>query len=713
MIDKIEKLCCGCGACLNICPADAIKMPYIKTNFYTPIVNKKKCIKCGKCINVCPAIKYKSPNTQEPLCYAVSANDEERKKSTSGAFFPVLAKYILQQDGYVCGVAWNKKWETEHILINREIDLQKIRISKYVQSKIGICFRKIKNLLDSEKLVLFSGTPCQNAGLLNFLGKKYDNLITVDILCHGIPSPRIWQDYLDKNFNRNEIININFRKKIAGWAACNETSFNNINACSIDTIDGKQTPIGIFYEAFIKHRLSNESCIDCKYKKVKRPADFTMGDFWHFYHDKKLDDGLGLSVLLLNNQKALEIFSFLKKNFKLVKEISIKNHYDWAELLPKDRNTKERPLLFNHYLKGFDVNTCINEALGKHYDIGLCTMVRGINYGSSLVAYSTYKILDSLNKSVLMINKKIWEQESRFDIVNEFMQKYYPNISRKYEIQDDYSELNNLVDTFIVGSDTLWQYKDIHKTGNFFWLDFANDNKGKISFCTSFAHDIPDIPKEKYKELELLYKRFDAISARESSGTKNLKELFGVKRPVHLYDPTLIVNPQIFKNISNASKRKDKNYILAYILDLTEEKEKMLNYIKKISNKELKVIPAMYYNGDSKIVTEKGVSIEDFVYLIKNADFVITNSFHGTCFSIIFEIPFYALINNERGSARWQIFRNMHLSNRLIDDINLIYKYRSLNYNIDFSYAKQKIIKEREKAIKWLNLALANIKQKT
>lgn len=707
MIDKTEKLCCGCGACANICPVGAIEMRFEEFNFYTPIVNQEKCVKCGKCLKVCPALEYKSKNTKEPVCYAVSAQDEERKNSTSGAIFPVIAKYILNKGGYVCGVAWDENFEARHIIINDEKDLYKLRYSKYVQATTGNCFSAIKKLLEDNKYVLFSGTPCQNAGLIKFLGKDYEKLVTVDILCHGTPSPKVWQDYLEKNFEKDKITDINFRNKNNGWVRCSEIWYYGSSSSSISLPNGKEEPIGVFYEAFLKHRLSNEACLECKYRPIKRPADFTLGDFWHFYKNKEMNDGLGLSAVLLNNKKAEKIFNEIKPKFKSVKKINMGNHYNWIEINSISRATKERKTFFEHYNNGWNLNKCLNESVSKHYDIGLCTMMSAANYGSSLVAYSVYKILESLNKSILMIDKQIWSGGSNKEPHVLFAQKHYPNISRKFKIKDDHTELNNFVDTFVVGSDTLWWWNDIKNVKNFFWLDFAFSNKKKISFCTSFAQNNIDIPKEKYQELKYLYSRFDSISTREESGVKNLKNIFGVENAIHLYDPTFVVNPAIFEELAAESKRTDKNYIVAYLLDITLEKEEALKHIAKLLGKELKVIPRMCYKKKpSRFITDTFIPVEDFIYLLKNADFIVSDSFHGTCFSIIFEKPFYTFINNARGAARWQIFKNMDLTDRLIDNISLFIENKEISTNVDFSSAKTIVEKERDKAIHWIKNAL-------
>ena len=405
MINTKSKLCTGCGACQNICPVNAIFMSCEKNNFYQPVVDEQKCIKCNKCINICPAINYKSSNTNILETYAVSANDDVRIKSTSGGAFGIIAERILNSGGYVCGAAWDKNWNVKHIIINDIKDLDKLRFSKYVQSNIDFCFREIKTLLNKNKLVLFSGTPCQNAGLISFLGKNYNNLYTIDLLCHGNPSPKVWQDYLKENYDINQIININFRDKKLGWIGCNNSLYNSdINF--IETEESKNS-IGVYYEAFLKHILSNESCIDCKYKYIPRPADFTLGDFWCFNkYDAKLNDGKGLSIVCLNSDKAKKLFEKIQNKFKLKQKINLHNRWKHLEIVNKSRFNSQRTKFFSQYNKNYKVTKNLNAVLQKHYDIGLLSFFNGLNYGSALVAYSVYKILEELGYSVLMINKK-------------------------------------------------------------------------------------------------------------------------------------------------------------------------------------------------------------------------------------------------------------------------------------------------------------------
>lgn len=210
--------CCGCSACMNICPNNAIKMKIDNKGFKYPIVDDEKCVNCGLCDKVCP---YNNEYTKKEIYNKSVAyggwnnNDEIRKNSTSGGIFSAISKYVLDNNGLICGAIYDDNLKVIHEIVDNIENLKKINGSKYVQSDMKDNFKKIKKYLEDGKLVLFSGTPCQVSGLNSFLGKEYENLYTCDIVCHGVPSPKVFEKYkkeLEKAKN-SEIININFRDK--------------------------------------------------------------------------------------------------------------------------------------------------------------------------------------------------------------------------------------------------------------------------------------------------------------------------------------------------------------------------------------------------------------------------------------------------------------------------------------------------------------------
>lgn len=311
--------CCGCGACANKCPVKAISLRENEEGFLAPAIDENLCTDCGLCARACPALNVRYENTTEPECYAAMAEDEIRMKSSSGGIFSLLAEHIIDKGGYVCGAAFNKDWSVSHIIIDNKQDLAKLRGSKYVQSDTENCYRETKKLLDAGKEVLFSGCPCQIAGLYSFLGKKYEKLFTVDILCHGTPSPGIWKKYLRETFPHQKIIGINFRnKEKIGWSCSH---------CTFSLKDGNEIVSDDYTKMFHNTALMRPSCENCKHSKLPRPADITLGDWWGIdKYQSDINDNQGLSFVLLNNDKGKKIFNAL--NLPLKQKISLKPEYN-------------------------------------------------------------------------------------------------------------------------------------------------------------------------------------------------------------------------------------------------------------------------------------------------------------------------------------------------------------------------------------------------
>lgn len=208
--------CYGCGACEQTCHVEAIKMIQDDEGFYYPIINSQICIHCGKCIKVCPSVKEKDINASKPNCFAVCANNKIRIKSSSGGVFTLIAQEILSTKGVVCGAAFNQEFELRHMIIDSAKELDDLRGSKYVQSKIGVIYREIESYLNQGTKVFFVGTPCQVAGLKAYLKAKTENLLTADLVCHGVASQLVFNQYIEENFGKKNIKKFVFRTKEFG-----------------------------------------------------------------------------------------------------------------------------------------------------------------------------------------------------------------------------------------------------------------------------------------------------------------------------------------------------------------------------------------------------------------------------------------------------------------------------------------------------------------
>ena len=313
---EIKEDCCGCTACKNICPVNVIEMKEDEEGFLYPIVNEEKCIKCGLCKKVCPVLNAKV-NKKEQKGYVLNNKDEEiRRDSTSGGAFSAIANYVLRKDGVVFGAVFSENCKVvKHKWIDKNGDIAIFRGSKYVQSYLGDSFKEVKNFLLQDRYVCFSGTPCQIEGLKRFLQKDYEKLITVDVMCHAVPSPLVWKKYYEYikkyKLNNEEVNRVLFRDKSRyGFKySCMTLKSNNYNYS-----EGVETDP--YLRAFFGDLSDRPSCYKCAFKKQYHESDFTIWDcFIAEEFDKKLDDDKGTSRVLLNTTKAMKIFENIKLDF--------------------------------------------------------------------------------------------------------------------------------------------------------------------------------------------------------------------------------------------------------------------------------------------------------------------------------------------------------------------------------------------------------------
>ena len=340
-----EKNCCGCHACYNICPKNAIAMVEDEKGFKYPRTDIEKCINCGLCEKVCPVLKNNEINNQPKVFACINKNDKIRKESSSGGMFSLIAENILQYNGVVFGAMLNDKFEVVHSYVENINDLYKFRGSKYVQSIIGDCYKKSKEILENGRYVLFTGTPCQIEGLKSYLQKDYDKLYTQDIICHGVPSPKVWKKYIDfrKSIDRKKINKIEFRNKDAGWKNYN-IKFNYKENSYI-----KEAKKDVYIQSFLNNLCLRDSCYNCKFKKENRNSDITLADFWGIQNVlPKMDDDRGTSLVIVNSRKGEELFESVKENIKYI-EVNFNEAIRYNKsMISSVKLPKNRELFFNN-----------------------------------------------------------------------------------------------------------------------------------------------------------------------------------------------------------------------------------------------------------------------------------------------------------------------------------------------------------------------------
>ena len=315
MIEITDKTkCCGCQACGDICGKKAISFKTDEEGIWYPVVDKDKCVECGICEKVCPIINSikNHKNSSTPKCYVLQAPESyDRLQSASGGAYTLIARTIFEKGGIVAGHIWDEQFGVKGFITGDEKDIEILRGTKYLQSDVEGLYLAVRKYLNENKLVLFSGTPCQNAAMRSFLKRDYDNLIMTDFVCMGIDSPLAFKKYIYslENQYQSKVIYFKAKSKEVGWRyLTNKAVFEN--GKSYFGINGRDANLN----ATFLNVLVRPSCYDCKYKGFPRVSDMTIGDYWRKKYDyDPLDDNSGTSYIMLHNDKAISFFDVVKK----------------------------------------------------------------------------------------------------------------------------------------------------------------------------------------------------------------------------------------------------------------------------------------------------------------------------------------------------------------------------------------------------------------
>ena len=691
ILDKKE--CTGCSVCAQVCPHNCIKMIETKEGFHYPVIDEKLCTDCGLCVKKCHALNdnFKTDFNQE--FYDVRASDEIRMKSSSGGMFTLIADYVFENNGFVCGASWRKDWlGVEHIIIDDKKDLDKLRGSKYVESSLGNIFSEIKKLLNDKKLVLFSGTPCQVSALNFYLGRDYENLITVDLLCNSVVPQKVWIKYLRENFSDNDIKNIeyiNFRdKNKIGWdpAHCIYIKFKYGEYLSYGANNS-------YIKLFLRHISVKEECLKCKYRKFERAGDITIGDYWGVEDN----DDKGVSLVLVNSIKGKSIFENINQsNFNYKRVYNISN----GGLGGNVPIFASRKYFFDNLDKE-DFDTLYNNSNNPKYNVAIANMLFQNNFGAILTVYALYKTIEYFGYNPLIIYNNFFGcKNSLYSnmLGNRFGLRYL-NIANEYFSKEELEKINEKCDNFVVGSDQVWRYVFHSKDIFYYLLNFAYNFKNKIAYSSSFG--ISNFEGELKDKILFKYylKQFDKVSVREYDGVKICKEDFDVEA-THVLDPVFLLNDYDYL-VSKSMKNKNNKFIAVYSLYTNIENE--LNFISNKLNLDIEYL----------IKDNEEISVEDWLWTIKNSELLITDSFHGSCFAIIFNKPFVCILNEGSGISRLESLSNMFdIKDRIITDLSEVMHNTDFLLKMDWTEINKKLEIEKVKSLNWLKNALENKKEK-
>lgn len=320
ILDK--KQCCGCAACVQKCPKQCISLQEDNEGFLYPQVNSDTCIDCGLCEKVCPMLNPGEVRKPLQVLAAINKDEKIRMESSSGGIFTLLAEKVINEGGVVFGARFDEEWQVTLDYTETIEGLAAFRGSKYVQARSGETYKQCEQFLKVGRKVLYTGSPCQIAGLLHYLRKDYTNLTTCDFACHGTPSPKVWRMYLDEvieDANR-AITDIKFRNKDNGWKAFNfQLSYDENNKVTILTSCHRDN---LFMRAFLRDMILRPSCHACNAKEMRSGSDITIADYWGINNiHPEMDDDKGTGLVLINTEKGkaaleLSLIDYLETTFE-------------------------------------------------------------------------------------------------------------------------------------------------------------------------------------------------------------------------------------------------------------------------------------------------------------------------------------------------------------------------------------------------------------
>lgn len=706
--------CTGCCGCLNSCSFGALKMTTDCYGFFRPQIDEKKCISCGRCERICPVLHKSLHGREKPNCYAAWAPNEIRQISSSGGIFSLLAKWIFQQGGLVYGVGehGDRRFDFPFVRMEEEDELEAARGSKYVQAYAGFVYQQVAHDLQKGRKVLFTGTPCQTAALRKFLGKDDSNLFVIDLVCHGVPSQTMFRECLKTQIPLEEIEHCSFRDKSLGWQ------------CTDLLVQKKSGELSYFpyaksyYEkAFHQSIDLQDACYDCPFGGLQRQGDLTLGDFWGIdAYQKNWNDGKGTSLILVNSDKGDELLHEIQPLLTRLEPIPLPyamvNRLHEEIPVPKERN---------RFLDAWDKKTvfgAIKEAVDNHFDIGLVGDWSVENYGGNITYYALHSFLhEEMGYTVLLIERpatSVWPPKMPPTLFHNIP---YPKYAMAPYAQDKgkLNDFNEQCDTFIVGSDQIWNNDLYHAFNEWADLSWVDGSHRKIAYATSFGRDEVIESNRDRLVRKHFFERFDAISVREDTAVSLMKKQYSVES-THVLDPVFLCKKEKYEELTKEicqSLTKKTPFIFSYTLDMNEEKRNLLRRTKEILGTQLVIAgdaAKKSENSNDDIGTWKaGLSLEDWLGHIQTCQFMVTDSFHGMCFAIIHHKSFIAIVNQYRGATRFtSLLRQLGLENRAYYSASeACQNLEKLIANpIDWNYVDEKLEKARRISIEWLEHAL-------
>lgn len=707
---KITENCSVCTACVSKCPKSAIN---ISKKVYNEIKVNNKCVDCNICKNNCPGNKTKEKNNPVFKVARVKSSTNINK-STSGGLFGEIARYVLKHSGIVYGAVFSDDFHSvKHTRCTNSDDLNKILKSKYVRSNMNNNFLLAEKDLKKGKTVLFSGTPCQIAGLKCFLKKDYSNLITVDIICHGTPSEKIWSKYLTS-------LEIKFQSKAkyVDFRYYNENDptkgflveFKNgkvYNEALYDTTYGK---------AFLTGLINYPSCGNCQFKAFKNYSDITLCDAWGYenpeYKHKNslvmLNTSNGKAIYNKIKAKLIEFDDFdteklLNSNYPILYPTN--NHYNRNKIEKLSNNINNQLSYWQQEKNGLKKDKDGVGIINFHYE--------NYNYGANLVAYSLSEAVKKVGYNPYIIDFdpfKEFDPLERYRTI-EFLnfRKKYLNMTPRFRNKDELNILTDYLDMYITGSDQVWRKQITGANIETYFLDFAK-GKNKISYAASFGTNDFEGNEEETEDCKVLLKSFYNISVREEEGQKILSNRFDQESTLVL-DPTLLLKKEEYEKLITETYDEKIDVAVYFVMDHENTILNDKNFARLFPKKKIVNIKG---NTETLGTTTifKYNSISKWLDGIRKCEYLVTDSYHGVIFGTIFHKKIICIGKKSKALSRFKtLFNNLkgNLESIIFSSLNSV---KSTETAINYEEIDANIEKLRESSFAFLQNSLGPNKVK-
>lgn len=707
---KITENCSVCTACVSKCPKSAIN---ISKKVYNEIKVNNKCVDCNICKNNCPGNKTKEKNNPVFKVARVKSSTNINK-STSGGLFGEIARYVLKHSGIVYGAVFSDDFHSvKHTRCTNSDDLNKILKSKYVRSNMNNNFLLAEKDLKKGKTVLFSGTPCQIAGLKCFLKKDYSNLITVDIICHGTPSEKIWSKYLTS-------LEIKFQSKAK---YVDFRYFNEKEPAKIFLVEFKNgkkyndvlynTTYG---KAFFTGLINYPSCGNCQFKAFKNYSDITLCDAWGYenpeYKHKNslvmLNTSNGKAIYNKIKAKLIEFDDFdteklLNSNYPILYPTN--NHYNRNKIEKLSNNINNQLSYWQQEKNGLKKDKDGVGIINFHYE--------NYNYGANLVAYSLSEAVKKVGYNPYIIDFdpfKEFDPLERYRTI-EFLnfRKKYLNMTPRFRNKDELNILTDYLDMYITGSDQVWRKQITGANIETYFLDFAK-GKNKISYAASFGTNDFEGNEEETEDCKVLLKSFYNISVREEEGQKILSNRFGQESTLVL-DPTLLLKKEEYEKLITETYDEKIDVAVYFVMDHENTILNDKNFARLFPKKKIVNIKG---NTETLGTTTifKYNSISKWLDGIRKCEYLVTDSYHGVIFGTIFHKKIICIGKKSKALSRFKtLFNNLkgNLESIIFSSLNSV---KSTETAINYEEIDANIEKLRESSFAFLQNSLGPNKVK-